>query len=68
MEEHTQASDDHTDLDSVLNSKRRFTSLAQMGEKQGLKPLYLTKELESSQEVFYPKNGQAVARRYKAPY
>lgn len=56
------------DLDSVLNSKRRFTSLAQMGEKQGLKPLYLTKELESSQEVFYPKNGQAVARRYKAPY
>lgn len=66
--EHRQGSDDHMDLDSVSNSKPKFTSLTQMGEKQDLKLFYLTKELEISQEVFYPQNGQAVACCYKAPY
>lgn len=62
MEEHGWGSDDWTDLDFVLDDDPRFTSPAQMAEKQGFKSLYPTKELEISWEVFYLKNGQGTMR------
>lgn len=62
LEEEGQESPDQTDLNSVPDSVPKFTSLAQLAEKQGLRPLYLTKELEIDQEIFYFENEEVVMR------